>query len=139
MNGPLASDRSSRVVYFSALYDLIITAPMASPWTAQWLEKFWLYLHESQALSGNAPSLEPPLAMLFANLLGSLTIIWSIVRLRRPQLSLGAADTAVRLIFSVLMLHAIFNGASGILWYFLATELLWAIVQGTAVWRGLRE
>ena len=135
MNESNTASSLSRVVYFSALYDLIVTAPMATPWTAQWLSNFLNHLHNSQQLSGMALSLDNPFTMLFVNLMGSIVVVWSLVRLRSPQLILGAADTVGRLLFSTWMLYAIFHGASAILWHFLAAEMLWAIVQGITVWR----
>ena len=125
----------SRVVYFSALYDLIITAPFAFPWSARWLSGVLAQVHESASLSGSAPSLADPFALLFANLMGTIVVIWAVIRLRSPTLESGAFDTLGRVLFSCWMWFAWVSGGSSLLLHFLAAEVLWALVQGLALLR----
>lgn len=76
-----------RLVRASALYDLLVTAPFATPWSLAWL------LRQLDALGqwlGFAPLAGfPPEALLLGNLLGSLVCVWSVLRLVRPSLLLG--------------------------------------------------
>lgn len=135
----MSTQEHSRVVYFSALYDLVVTAAFATPWSARWLSGIFTELHHAWGLSGSSPSLADPLALLFANLMGSIVVIWSLIRLRSPSFEFGAFDTLGRLLFSCWMGVALFNGASSILVHFLIPELLWGLVQGAAVYLGLRR
>ena len=86
-----------RVVWSSALYDLLVTFPFATPWTAQWLSRQLAALHTAWHLQGTPPSLEEPTALLFANLMGSIVVVWSALRLRAPTPQNGFADATARL------------------------------------------
>ncbi|MGZ3416850.1 MAG: hypothetical protein ACXVEF_16505 [Polyangiales bacterium] len=123
---------ATRIVFASALYDLIVTAPFATPWTAQHSFGMLGRAHAALGLSGVVPSLSDPFALLFANLMGSIVVVWSVVRLLSPTPRLGAADTAGRALFSLWMAFALAHGASSILVGFLVLEIAWAIVQGAA-------
>lgn len=122
-----------RVVLASALYDLVVTAPFATPWTARHALSFFDRLHHQLGLAGAPPVLDGPVALLFANLLGSIVVVWSIVRLAAPTARNGAADTAGRILFSSWMLFALTHEASPVLIGFLVPEVLWGVVQGGAV------
>jgi hypothetical protein len=122
-----------RVVFASALYDLIVTWPFATPWTARWAMGPLADLHSSLGLAGVPSALGDPMTLLFANLMGSIVVVWSIVRLLTPTVRLGVADTAGRALFSAWMAFAIAHGASPLLAGFLALELAWGLVQGGAI------
>lgn len=132
-----------RVVFFSALYDLLATWPFATPWTATWLSGQLGALHLQLGLAGSAPSLDSPTALLFANLMGSIVTVWSLLRLLRPTTELGAADTAGRVLFSTWMMFALLHGASPVLVPFLVLEVAWGLVQGAVVlprvWRPVQQ
>lgn len=132
-----------RVVFFSALYDLLVTWPFATPWTASWLSTQLAALHSQLALPGAVPSLDTPTALLFANLMGSIVTVWSVLRLLRPTAELGAADTAGRVLFSTWMVFALLHGASPVLVPLLVLEVAWGLVQGAVVlprvWRPARQ
>lgn len=132
-----------RVVFFSALYDLLVTWPFATPWTATWLSGQLGALHLQLGLSGVAPALDSPTALLFANLMGSIVTVWSILRLLRPTAELGAADTAGRVLFSTWMVFALLHGASPVLVPLLVLEVAWGLVQGAVVlprvWRPVQQ
>ncbi|MGR3714212.1 MAG: hypothetical protein ACU0A6_13960 [Shimia sp.] len=72
-------------------------------------------------------------ATLFANFFGTVVLIWSVVRLRLNDSRLARYDAAGRWLFSAWMLNALFNGASPVLWGFLAIELTFAILQSLPV------
>lgn len=128
-----SSARARRVVRASALYDLLVTLPLATPWTARGVFSAFTALHVRFAASGAPPVVEGPVAMLLANLVGSLVVVWAVVRLLRPSAELGLADTVARVLFATWMAVAIAGGASGVLAVYLVPEVLWGIVQGAAV------
>lgn len=132
-----------RVVFFSALYDLLVTWPFATPWTASWLSTQLASLHLQLGLTGAPPSLDTPTALLFANLMGSIVTVWSVLRLLRPTAELGAADTAGRVLFSTWMVFALLHGAALVLVPLLVLEVAWGLVQGAVVlprvWRPVQQ
>lgn len=121
-----------RVVFLSALYDLLVTWPFATPWTARLLTDWLTAAHEALGLPGFAPSVEG-VGLLFANLMGSIVVVWSVVRLRSPTIALGRADTMGRVLFSTWMTWALVSGASPVLLPFLVLEAGWALLQGVVV------
>lgn len=130
--------RAARIVFASALYDLVVTAPFATPWTATNALEHLDRIHHALNLGGSLPEHTQPLALLFANLMGSLVVVWSIVRLKMPTAELGAADTAARALFSLWFAFAMVHGVSRVLVGFLVLEVSWAFVQGAAVFPVLR-
>ncbi|KPA22129.1 hypothetical protein shim_15760 [Shimia sp. SK013] len=120
-----------RLFRASAYYDLLITWPYATPIT---LALFWNILNGTHASFGLSPL--PDLnayATLFANFFGSVVLIWSVVRLRLNDARLARYDAVGRWLFSAWMLNALLNGASPLLWGFLAIELTFAVVQSLPV------
>ena len=103
MSSTPASVAALRTIRRSALYDLIVTLPFATPWTARWLFAGLGALHEALGLPGPRPVLVDAIPVLFANLMGSLVVVWSITRLHAPTLSHGVADTAARGAFALWM------------------------------------
>jgi hypothetical protein len=126
-----------RVVRASALYDLVLTAPFATPWTAALALGALSDVHWGLGLEGVPPVADDRFAMLFANLLGSIVSVWSIVRLIRPTPFLGAGDAVARLLFSAGFGWALADGASSVLVGFLVIEVAWGLVQALAVWKPL--
>jgi hypothetical protein len=127
-----------RIVFASAVYDFLVTAPFATPWSARLVFAPLAAVHRSLGLGGAPPALDGPVALLFGNLLGSIVLVWSAVRLLAPTVRHGAADTVGRVLFSTWMLFALTHGASPVLVAFLIPEVLWAVVQGAAVWASAR-
>jgi hypothetical protein len=84
-------------------------------------------------LSGQRPVLDSAIAILLANLMGSLVVIWSVIRLRAPTLAHGATDSLARGVFSLWMVWALITGASPLIAGFLVPEIVWGIVQARAV------
>lgn len=127
-----------RVIRVSAAYDIVVPTAFALPWTAAAAFHALGLLHHALGLSGTLPSPDTAFTMLFANLMGSLVTIWSVLRLVRPSLQLGAADTGARIMFSLNMALALAAGASTVLVPLLVLEIAWALVQGGTVlsaWR----
>lgn len=136
-NQPVGS-RTRRVIRASATYDLIVTAGFAFPFSAPALLTALSGLHSWLALPGTGPA--PDLfTVLFANLMGSIVVVWSVFRLLRPSYAAGAADVAARVLFSLGMGAALVHGASPVLAVMLTLELAWAIVQAIALGRAGRN
>jgi hypothetical protein len=126
------------IVRASAAYDLIVTALFAFPFTVHAVFDVLQGLHGELGLPGSVPSADV-FTVLFANLMGSVVLVWSIVRLIRPTLLLGAADVAARALFSLGMVAAMLHGASPVVGAMLALELVWALVQAVALIRSVRS
>lgn len=125
-----------RVVRASAWYDLIVTAGFATPWT-------YTLVHDALSSLCDAlgwdvlPELDPWQA-LYANLLGSVVLVWATLRITRPLPTHGLFDGIARTLFSVWMAYALAQGASHILWLFLGVEVAWGIAQ-LMPWRRKRN
>lgn len=119
--------RFQRVVWFSALYDLIVTAPFVTPWTFE-LNRAQLSAL-NQALGGQPLPAFSSLQTLFALLMGSIVLVWSVLRLREPTVQLGRYDAAGRVMFSLWMGWAWIGGGLPVLQIFLVPEVFWAVAQ----------
>lgn len=78
-----------QLVRASGWYDLIVTAAFVTPWS--FLALHGLMQQWSQAL--NLPGELPPFApmhLLMVNLMGSIVCVWSVLRIRDPQLTFDA-------------------------------------------------
>jgi hypothetical protein len=106
-----------------ALYDLVATIGLVTPWTAG-------------ALLGlfGVPAANP-MTLLFATLFGTVVVMWSIARWRRPERLLIGIDTAGRAVFSLWFAWALWQGQTPVLAGFLALELFWGVVQLIALVR----
>lgn len=119
-----------RVVQASAVYDLVVTAPFATPWT--FAIAFGQLSAVNQALGGQPLPAFAPMQLLFALLMGSVVMVWSVLRLRGPTVLLGRHDAAARALFSLWMAWTWAQTREPVLLLFLLPELSWAVVQA---WR----
>jgi len=119
-----------RVVRASAAYDLVVTAPFATPWT--FAVAFSQLGAVNQALGGQPLAAFEPLHLLFALLMGSVVMVWSVLRLRAPTVQLGRYDAAARALFSTWMAWTWAQTGAPVLLLFLLPEAAWAVVQA---WR----
>jgi hypothetical protein len=115
-----------RVVQASALYDLIVTASFATPWTFAALHG--LLSRVAAALPGSFPPFEPA-QMLMANLLGSIVVVWSVLRLYEPRALYGRFDAAGRLLFACWQAYAVVHGATVLILVFTVAEVSFGVVQ----------
>lgn len=116
-----------RVVRASAVYDVLATAPFATPWTFAWN---WHQLSAVNGLLGGEAL--PPfgvLHVLMACLLGSIVLVWSALRIATPEIRFGRYDGVARFLFSTWMAWALFLTHLPLLWLFLVPELAWGVVQ----------
>ena len=116
-----------RIVRASAFYDVLVTAPFATPWT------FGLAYTQlnalNQAMGGGALPAFAPLHVLFACLLGSVVLVWSVLRLTDPQQRFGRYDGAARMLFGTWMIWAQHATGEPLLWLFIVPELAWGVIQ----------
>lgn len=117
-----------RILRASAIYDLLVTAPFATPWTFAVLAGLMRQVHEGLGLPGVLP-VPDPMHVLFANLMGSVVVIWSIVRLHLRMPLLGRYDAAARMLFSAWMLHTLAGGFSVVIVPILIVEIAFGVAQ----------
>lgn len=122
-----------RVVRASAVYDLIVTAPFATPWT------FALVYAQldavNQAFGGAALPAFTPFHVLFACLLGSVVLVWSVLRITDPQQRFGRYDGVARILFATWMIWALHATGEPLFWLFIVPELAWGVIQ----WMPVRQ
>lgn len=122
------SARYLHIVRASAWYDLLVTWPFATPWTFVWLYGSLTTLAQTLGLPGTVHPLDATHVM-FANLLGSVVLVWSLARLVNPTRQLGRLDGAARVLFAAWQLNAFLAGANAIVLGFTVFELAFAVLQ----------
>lgn len=126
------ANRNLKIVRASAGYDLLATAAFMTPWTAALCLQGFAMLSQALGLERPLPVLDAS-QMLFANLLGSVVVVWSLFRLRHPSRTVGLYDVLARCLFAVWQLYAVSQGASVLLLGFTAMELVFAVAQSLPV------
>jgi hypothetical protein len=116
-----------RLVRAGAVYDLAVTAAFATPWT-------YALVHAALSAASGALGLSafPELDLMqvfYANLMGSVVVVWSLLRFLRPERIHGLLDGVARVLFSTWMAYAIAGGGPDLLWPFLIVEATWGILQ----------
>ncbi|MCZ4121032.1 hypothetical protein [Streptomyces sp. H39-S7] len=125
-----------RVVRASAWYDLVVTAGFATPWT-------YALMHDALSSLGDAlgtgrlPELDP-IQTLYANLMGSVVVVWAVLRILRPLPVHGLLDGVARTLFAAWQAYALAHGAPRFLWLFLVMEVAFGMVQLAPWWRHRR-
>ena len=131
-----SATRFRQLVRASAIYDLLVTAPFATPWSFAWN---WQQLSALNVrLGGVALAPFDVYATLVACLMGSLVMVWSVLRLLTPERRLGRADGVARLLFSTWMAWALAVTGQPLLWLFVVPEFAWGVAQWWPV-RDARE
>lgn len=116
-----------RLVRASGLYDLVATAAFATPWT-------FALVHQLLNRISPMPTFEPTHA-LFVNLMGSVIVVWSALRIWRPEPILGLFDAFARAIFFVWQLYYLLvHGITPVVWAFATVELLFGVSQTYGYW-----
>ena len=123
----LSKSSFRRIVRASGIYDVLATAPFATPWT-------FAVAHAqlsavNQALGGSALPAFAPFHILFACLLGSVVLVWSALRIADPQQRFGRYDGMARMLFTTWMIWALHATGEPILWLFIVPELAWGVIQ----------
>ncbi|ENZ79113.1 MULTISPECIES: hypothetical protein [Ralstonia] len=122
-----------RIVRVSAWYDLIVTAPFATPWTFALLHQALSALAQALGI-GSLPAFEPT-HLLMANLMGSVVCVWSVLRLRQTSVALGRYDAVARWLFAAWQAYALASGATLLLVPFLIAEIGFGLLQSLPVGR----
>jgi len=129
----LAPSTFRKIVLGSAIYDLIVTAPFATPWSFAIARS---QLDEiNQRLGGAALPEFTPFHVLFACLLGSVVLVWALLRISDPQQRFGRFDGAARLLFSTWMIWTLSVTGAPLLWLFIVPEMAFCVAQWLPVYR----
>lgn len=123
----LSRPASRRLVRASALYDLFLTAGFATPWTFAPVHGHLSGLNV--ALGGGALPAFTPFHMLFACLMGSIVLVWSVLRILEPTTRLGRFDGTGRFLFSLWMAWCLYVTGEPLLWLFIVPEFAWGVAQ----------
>ena len=122
-----------RLVRASAIYDVLMIAPFTTPWT------FLLMREHLSALNvglGGVPlPVFGPFHLLISSLLGSVVMVWSVLRTLDPQPRFGRFDAAARYLFSLWMAWTLLVTGQPLLWLFLVPELAWGLAQSLPLQR----
>ena len=130
----ISETKYRKIVWFGAIYDLIVNLPFALPVLVSihlaTVAKFQAWL----GLSGDFPVFDP-FQLLFLNVFGSVATIWAILRIARPEPFLGLTDGAMRAVLAGLMLYylVIWN-IPQIVILFLIFEILFGVAQLGGYW-----
>lgn len=124
---PLSSAANRRIVRASAIYDLVLTAAFATPWTFALAHG---QISALNALLGGAALPDfSPFHLLFACLMGSIVLVWSVLRIQEPTRRLGRFDGAGRFLFSTWMAWCLLVTGAPVLWLFVLPEFAWGVAQ----------
>jgi hypothetical protein len=110
-----------RIVRASAWYDLVVTAGFATPWT-------YALVHRALMTMGDFPPADT-IQTLYANLMGSVVVVWAVLRLVRTLPLHGLYDGIARVLFASWQAYALAQGAPKILAAFLVMEVSFGLVQ----------
>jgi hypothetical protein len=116
-----------KIVRASAVYDVLLTAPFATPWS-------FTFLHDqmsaiNQLMGGAALPAFGPFQVMIACMMGTVVLIWSVLRIIEPTVRLGRFDGIGRFLFSTWMVWALVATGAPMLWLFVIPELAWGIAQ----------
>ncbi|GAB2864594.1 hypothetical protein GCM10027277_36720 [Pseudoduganella ginsengisoli] len=127
----IASPAFRRIVRASAIYDVLLTFPFATPWT---FAAAHALLSDVNSQLGGAPlPAFEPFHLLMACLMGSVVMVWSVLRIRDPQPLYGRYDACARLLFSTWMFWTWMQTGAPLLWLFIVPEFVWFIAQSLPV------
>lgn len=134
----MVSERSYRaIVRASGWYDLCVTVWFATPWTFSVVLALTAQASRLLGFDDRFPIFLPA-HTLFANLLGSVVVIWALVRIRSPEPWLGRYDALARFLFATWQIFAVAQGAPRIILIFLLFEVAFGIAQALPIRRARR-
>ncbi len=116
------------IVRASAIYDIVVTIAFVTPWTALFMFQVLQQIDSGLNLPGIVPEIDF-LHLLFANLMGSVVIVWSVLRLHLNMAVLGRYDAAARFLFAAWQIVALLGGASWVLLPLIIVEVLFGVAQ----------
>ena len=122
------ADQYRKLVRASGWYDLLVTLAFVTPWSFIALHGLMQSTAQALNLPGELPPFEPMHRMM-ANLMGSIVCVWSVLRIRDPQLAFGRYDAAGRILFATWQIYALAHGATALIGVILLFELAWCVAQ----------
>ena len=123
----ISTQNFRNLVRASAIYDIIVTAGFATPWSFALVRQQLSTV--DQALGGTGLPEFSVFHVFIACLLGSIVMVWSILRVRDPQPRFGRYDAAARFLFSTWMAWALHMTGAPVLWLFVLPEFSWGVAQ----------
>lgn len=117
-----------KLVRASGWYDLLVTLAFVTPWTFLALHGLMQNTALTFDLPGSLPPFEP-MHLLMANLMGSIVCVWSVLRIRDPQVAFGHYDAVGRILFATWQIYALAHGATALIGVILFFELAWCVAQ----------
>ncbi len=118
-----------KVVRYSAIYDVLMTFSFAFPVLVVWNIGLFSDIHTQYEFSGSIPDFQP-LHLFFVNLLGSVVLVWSAIRIYKAEAILGLYDSFARFLFSFNMLYyLLMHDVTSLLWIMFIPELAWGFIQ----------
>ncbi len=124
--------RRRRLTRAFAWLDLAITLPLAIPFAGEWVITLLYRLDYAMGWYSGFPLMNP-ITMLFLHVTGALGVVWALARLHDPSEFNVRIDALGRLAVSVLILFALYQGATPAIGLFLFTELSGVIAE--RIWR----
>lgn len=134
----LSENRYKSIVKISAWYDLLVILPFTTPWTLHFLYSILKHQHDYWQFSGELHSLNAA-HYLFANLLGAVVLVWSLLRILQPGVLPGRLDAVARYLFCLWQIYAWQHGFSTLILFFTFVELSFGIAQSLPVRRQTSE
>ncbi|WP_374516976.1 hypothetical protein [Undibacterium squillarum] len=134
----ISENRYKNIVKISAWYDLLVILPFTTPWTLEMLYGFLQQLHAYGQFSGQMHSLNAA-HYLFGNLMGSVILVWSLMRILQPGVLPGRLDAVARYLFCLWQIYAWQHGFSTVILFFTFVELSFGIAQSLPVRREASE
>ncbi|MCO5081377.1 MAG: hypothetical protein M9955_06925 [Rhizobiaceae bacterium] len=111
-----------------------MTTPFMSPWTFTITLGAIQYLHDVVGLPGGLPAFEST-HLLFGGLMGSVVVVWSLVRLHLGLPVLGRYDAVARMLFALWQIYVVANGGTPIILIFTVFEVAFGILQAMPIKR----
>jgi hypothetical protein len=124
----LTTNQNRTIVRASAWYDLFATIGFATPWTVGPSLALVLGAGRALGLEAAQPTFEP-MHMLFANLMGSVVLVWALARLVFPTQAMGRFVALSRALFAIWEVWAVLQGAPLILLSFTVFEIIFGIAE----------
>jgi hypothetical protein len=75
---------------------------------------------------------------LYANLMGSVVVVWALLRIVEPLPAHGLLDGVARTLFATWQAYALAHGATRLLWLFFVVEVAFGVVQLVPWWLSRR-
>jgi hypothetical protein len=125
----LSQARLRTIMRLIACYDILTTAPLITPWTFAFVFAMLKQLELALNLGETHVDGADPNLSFLASLLGSVCVVWALVRLRSPEPWLGQFDGLAKMLFSFWMIYGVLHGLSGAVLIYLPFEMTLGIAQ----------